>query len=360
MNLLIKIVIISLIFLNISCKNNDNLVIKKEVSFKNSLGNNYRFFGKFEQNNKAYVYFADLMTRKKIYFHDNKGVLEDSILFNNPLLIEKNIHSLSVISKDTLLLYSNREIISINKKCEIIKTLNLDTLLVNENIIYEISALNSSSSPNLKNQILIRLSFREAKNQISTNEDYYKQSFDNPNLLIINNFFTQTVSYKLYPYNYYKYLFKDSGAFLENFKYFKLNGNYVLCSNFSDRILIFDSLFKNYKTIKIESNFTEIGKSKPLVSFANRYEFANIQEIFYLKKSKEYIFIIRHEIEKDNLKLKNARPFSMIKLDNEFNKLNEKAYLNDLFKSYRAFLLNEQIYINKNLKDEDKNVFSSF
>ncbi|WP_445720148.1 hypothetical protein [Flavobacterium sp.] len=356
-----KLFILSLTIIFISCKKDDLLKAKENIEFNNSLKGNYRYFGTFKEKENTIIFFGDLMTAKKIYFHNEKGHLIDSISFNNKQLEDYDF-DLNFISKDTFLLTNKKYIFALNKKCEIIKTIDIDSFLKNEPNDYHFKIPYDIHGKELKNNILISLDWRKNKNehQPSSIEEFIRSSFMSPNLGLIQNVFSDVPNYKLHTKNYYQYFFENYGSFTERFYAYSFNDEYVIPPNYSDNFIVFKKDLKSHKIIKLQSKYCTNNRIKPLISETKNFKYARIQNIFYSEKVEKYFVILRHELKENDEKYRLSRPFSIIVLNREFEKIDEKAILDDSFTNHLSFNINDKIYIKQNLKNESKNIFSVF
>lgn len=357
-----KIFTLVIIIFTIGCQKKNILEPSGKVEFKNALNGNYRYFGSFKEKDKSIVFFGDLMTQKKIYFHNETGQLIDSISFNNQLLQDGDFH-LNIISRDTFLLTDKKSIFALNKKSEIIKRIVIDSLLKDLPNVYHYKMPYNLYGDQLKENIFMSIDWRKTKSKNRKNlsiDKFCETSFSNPNLLVLDNLFSDKPSYKLHPKNYYQYLFHNYGSFAEGFYPYFLNENYMISTNYSDKILIFNKNLAFKKLIKITSLYVSSNRAKPIISETKNFKHPRIQNVFYSEISEKYFVILRHSLKENDLKYRLSRPFSLITLDKNFKKLDEKAIFDDSYTNHLSFNVNDKIYIKQNLKDESKNVFSVF
>ena len=106
-------------------------MVKKRITFNLNL--NFQQIATYydKVSGKEYIYFTDFFTKKCINIFDIKGKKVDSIPLQNSLNSLDKILSVCMINRDSILInapYSNK-IILINRKGEVLKKINLDTLL---------------------------------------------------------------------------------------------------------------------------------------------------------------------------------------------------------------------------------------
>lgn len=180
-----KCILFFSIFCLLSCKKDVLLVSKKTVTFSNGLGKNYRFFGTFKEKDSTFVFFADLVSKKKIYFHTPTGKLVDSIALH----IKEKVLALNFISRDTFFVSEKPYITALNRKGEVLKQVAVNNLLEKEDSWYHFKPSVFMQSNTLKNRIPLGLDWRGYKERSFKKADWWKHNYSQPNLLYINHFF---------------------------------------------------------------------------------------------------------------------------------------------------------------------------
>lgn len=353
------ILFLTVAFLLISCKNEKFLEPSKNIEFKNSLGDNYRFIGSFKEKDSIIIFFADLVTKKKVYFHTKNGKLIDSITFNNSELLKDDYYTLSFINRDTLFIGNNFNIIALNKNCDVIKKIERNKLLKDEPFNYHFHFSNNMHGEQLKDKFYVNLGWRGDNNMSveKFNEIYEESTFSNPNLLCINDFFTDNCTYTMYPKNYYTYLFENPEYYVESLKMSFVNNNYIISTDFSNKIIIVND---NFKTVKIEPDSPSSFK-EPTLTNMKYHNGATFLRLFYSETTNSYMAIYRHSLDDKSFKFHYYRPFSIIQLDNSFNKITEKAIFDNSHEPYYSFAVDNTIFVKqKNTENENKNIFSTF
>lgn len=234
--------------------------------------------------------------------------------------------------------------------------------------VYEIADSYKTNTAFNSKTCFLGLSWIKNGNKNLSNKDYFIEAFDKPSIVKLNNFFTDTVSYVFNKTNHYRSWYNEPKVFSEGFNYRQVRNYAYIFSFFSNEILQFD--IKNLKVIKnipVISDYTSIGK-KPLdidveeissreVILRSKMAGA-ITDIFYLPNKKCFYVIVRHEINKEDVDEEFYRPFSFIKYDENFNKINETVINNDKvdYIGYNIIQTKQGLMIQTNAKQNEKAV----
>ena len=334
-----------------SCNSNVSSIlnVKEIINFNVGFNPESRFTGSFldKISGKEIIYFAEPITRKVIKFYDIKGKIQDSTSLIELSKATSRINSLKVISKDTILFFNFNQIIAVNRYGKIWKRIDLKELTFNDksNNIFDFNdSFKSNNEVDSKNIILGLNWVSNKNNRINKNnfsyKDYFISSFNNPSIIKLNDYLTDSISYKYSNQNHYKSLFDKPQIFSEGFNYRQINGKIYIISYYSNNILVFDKdKLKVINKFEILSNFTNIGNT-PFDANADVNKFSGekaiiesksagaIVDIFYFQKNKIYYVIVRHEIDIEDVSNEKDRKFSLIKYDNFFKKISE-AVIND-------------------------------
>lgn len=373
-----KYILLITLFFVVGCSKNrvsSNFKPKNNITFDVGFNPSFEFCGSFfdKKNSNELIYFADPVTNKVIKFFNPNGKIQDSISLKNLSKATSTILSLKVISKDTLLFFNYTQIIAVNSKGNVFKLIDLQFLTQNDpsNEIYEFMSNNEAN----KNSLLLGLNWVKNKNENKDLSDveYFSESFKKPSIIKINKFLSDSISYTYSSHNHYNSLYNSPKIFSERFRYKQTNNKVFLISFFSNNLLEYDiNKLVVLKKIPIVSDFTKIGIeplkvddpdfSSETVIQKNKMAGA-ITGLFYNYKTKQYIVLVRHQIEKDFVYKEKERPFSIIRYDKSFNKISEVVANKEQFDYYGYNLIQTQngiiILNNKNTNDK-KLSFSIF
>ena len=350
--------ILIILLLKSSCKKEDAqeaIEVKETIIFDVGFNPNFNFVGTFfdKISHEEVIYFAEPVTNKQIKFFNIKGKLLDSINLENLSKMMPTINSLKVISRDTLLFFNYGEIVVVNKKGAVLKKIDLNKVISKDssNDVFEISNdFGSNKDCNGQNIILgINWSSNKIDNKKLSYKDFFIKNFNKPSIIRLDNYLTDSITYKFSLQNHYKSWYKEPKIFSEGFNYRQINGQLFIFSFFSNDILVFDiEKLKVIEKVCVKSNETSIG-IKPLG--VNETEFSGenvikkakaagaITDIFYLANKHQYYIIVRHEVDEDNVGNEKDRPFSIIKYDELFNIVDEIIMTNknvEFFDYYRV------------------------
>ena len=317
---------------------------KETIIFNIGFKPEFRFAGSFfdEINNEEVIYFAEPVTNKQIKFFNAKGEFLDSINLESLSKSSSHLNSLKIISRDTIMFLNYNEIIVLNKNGRVCKRVDLKKVISNNasNDIFEFTDSFRGNKYTNKEKMILGLSWSSNKfdNKTLSYEDFFIKSFSKPSIIRLDNYLTDSITYKFSSQNHYKSWYKEPKIFSEGFNYRQINGQLFIFSFFSNEILIFDiEKLKVIRKISINSNLTSIGIEPYNV---NETEFSGekamvkaksagaITDIFYLANKKQYYVLVRHELDEEKILNEKERPFSIIKYDSFFNKLSEMV-IND-------------------------------
>jgi len=356
-----------LLFLSVfllSCNNNKSVLLTKkgEVFFglKNALSYSRKGIFFDRKTKKELVFFADAVTNKKILFFDVNGVLNDSVDLKEVTKTFEKPLNIKIISKDSILYLNKEFIVLINKKGEIKNVVDLMKLTANDtsNDVYKFLPSFSNNYIEENKNIIFSLDWQYHKNNKDNYDfkNYYIDAFKKPSIVRFDNFLTDSVSYVYEKENVFKNVFDKPKKFGRGIYYKKINDKNFIISLYSNYLLQFDEEnLKVAKKILIESDYTKIGHK----AFDINEEFNDVYNmpkgiltnIFYDKKIGCYYVVVLHKIEFKNdeidYKKLDERPFSIIKYDTDFKKLNEFVFnkekseylVNGIFQTEKGLLI---------------------
>lgn len=370
-------ILLSCFFIIVSCdekKSTLSLNIKGEISFDTGFNPESKFSGAFFDKNtrEEVIYFAEPVTQKIIKFFNSEGKILDSVCLKNLSQVTPTINSLKVISRDTIIFFNYTQIIVVDRRGEVSRLIDLKKLIENDNSgdVYEFSDSFCSNYEIDRHTIILNLNWvKNKKTTIDLSyEEFFLKNYEKPSIIKINNFLTDSISYTFSKQNHYRSFTEKPKIFSEGFNCKQINNKTFITSNYTNFLLMYDiNKLKVKGKIPIFSDFTTIGR-EPLniddPSFASKENFEKakmagaITGLFFNYKTKEYIVIVRHQIEKDFIFKEKERPFSIIKYDNNFSKINEVVINQDKLEyfGYKLIQTRNGIMILNNKNTNDKNI----
>lgn len=336
-----------------------------------------RFSGTFYSNKISadVIYFADLVTHKKINIFEQNGNLIEKIDVKAIPYLESS-WGFEMISNDTIIITVGNPIQLIyilNDKAEIVKQIVISEIQGNEKDKY---TLDAPYQRTLYNNSKIYLSYRHFKDKEHFYTDYlYSRTYNDsliqsPYITSIDIIEKKTVPYNIFHGIYNKSFSKDDSD-IQNIQNFVIaNNNIFFPIIYNSKVYIYNiETERLVKEIKLESKFTEMGYTLLKCNKDNYIDVENkmtdnmyhysgsLKYILWDKYRKLYYFIIRHET-KEKFKYKS---FSIQIYDEKFNLKSEQLFdYNKYNIDVNAFLVTKEGLMincnNKESKNYEKNI----
>lgn len=378
----IALLLIIITVLIIRCDNtNDNKIEKiKDISFHVN-PDRYRIAGVIDEEgeSKKKMYFGDIVTDKCIKFFDLHGNILDSISLQKALKKLGSIEYFTTLSKDSILVHSSytNQIAIIDSDGNCWHHIDLHNKLYDDKgQYYEIHRPKLCKG---NKTVFFNIDWRMEKSKnvkvpdnITELEYYYKKIYEDiPQFFKINNLFVDNFSMVFGGDEVFKKITDsfDSKFFGDYSFYNVVNGHLIKASLYSDKLFVMDtsSLTVN-KTVKIESEYTRIGAdfikieeiSKKFQQLTDKYGY--IRKILYNEHVNKYVLVIRIEnnsTPKNNMETE-ANPFSVMILDQDFNKLSEYLFDQYDYIAETTKLINEGLLIKQHNQNKDETVYTLF
>lgn len=300
---------------------------------------------KSKKANEFSVYFAEPVTKKIIKFFDLNGEYKDSINLKPIASKIANVENISVISRDTILMYFADKIIAINR----FGTITHSKELPLENTNGDFFIFGSPTISNFTNntsQIILYHDWRYNKNEPDLNfKEYYANYFEKPMYSRISDFFGDSINVS-YSENssLYKEIYSKPKIFLETPKYIQLGNEFYAFSLYSNKIFKFNiNDFKLSNSFIIESQYTSVGSEALDLIQENSINLGKktgeiaknsgrIGTILHNSTKNEFYVLIYHKTNYQKIEDISLRPFSIIKYNKEFIKIKEIPFTNEIYK----------------------------
>lgn len=378
----ITLFLLCIIAIFVNCDNtNDNKIEKiKDISF-NVNPDRYRFAGVIDGDGESgkYMYLGDIVTDKCIKYFDLHGNLLDSTSLQKAMQKLGSIESLALASKDTILLQSSytNQIAIIDSEGKCWHKIDLYDKLYDKNGRYYEFHMPQLYNKNETTFFWLDWRMEKSKNVeipdgLTEVEYYYKNYYkDIPRFLKINNVFRDNYSLEFGGDEIYRNIIDSFyNQAIDDYSFYNVvNDDLVKASLYSDNLFILDtSTLKITKTIMIESEYTSIGAefikieepSNKFQQLTDKYGY--IRKILYNEHFNKYVLVISIENErtsKNNIETE-INPFSVMVLDEDFNKLNEYLFDQYDYIAYTTELINEGLLIRKYNQNKDETVYTLF
>lgn len=384
--------IIATILLSISCinkeKTKNTLTPVKDVVFDVGFNTSPKFVNYFFDNNKQYVYFADPVSRRIMKIFDIEGNFIDSVPLNNVVNEILFVENISFKSLDTIFAFSDYQnknnIVVFNRKGEIFKKVNLDSLIskITDNK-YEVYNTSNYTEFMKNNILMLNACWIGNKNDKQLNKvpttsleflQYAHTNIYHSNYFLkINDFFSETPQIKFGFSEYGKAISEIPSLIIgggSRFSY--INNSIFVLTRYNNFIFEVDKKTLNLKRkIKIESNYSKLNR-KPLELDSNLIENMNnsllldktmgrISSIHYNNYLKKYFVVVSHDKPVEKAETWPSG-FSIITYDLDFNKIKEfpftelKYVFRPILTDKGILLLNYQEYE----KDKKRRVYTLF
>ncbi|MFW5805349.1 MAG: hypothetical protein ACOCVX_02360 [Bacteroidales bacterium] len=377
---LLLIIIITAAFIN--CDNtNDNKIEKiKDISFHVN-PDRYRIAGVIDEEGESEkkMYFGDIVTDKCIKIFDLHGNILDSISLQKALKKLGSIENFTTSSKDSILVHSSytNQIAIIDSDGNCWHHIDLHNKLYDDKGHYYEIHMPKLCKGNKSVFFNIGWGMEKSKNvevpdNITELEYYYKKLYnDIPCFLKINNVYKENFYLEFGGSDIFENITDsfDSKLFADYPFYNVVNGRLLNASLYSDKLFVMDtSSLTVSKTVKIESEYTRIGGdfikieeiSKKFQQLTDKYGY--IRKILYNEHVNKYVLVIRIEnnrTPKNNMETE-ANPFSVMILDQDFNKLGEYVFDQYEYLAYTTELINEGLLIKQHNQNKDETVYTLF
>lgn len=332
----------------------------KEICFEVGFTTLRKFRGIYydKKDNEEYFYFADPVTHKKIKIFDLKGHFKYEIPlfeFSKKLIsIDKILFS----DKDSILVLGSNTVYLTDESGKIRNTTNLNRLSSKNDFYTYLLPQTTNFTDNYKS-LLFNCDWRYNLNK--EYKYYYEDCFYKSRFVKIKNIFdSKKIEYK-FSDNFYSNISKEPKNYFELLQFHIKDNKIYTMSCYSEYLFIYDfNTLKPLKKIKIISNSTDIS-IKPtnanidMDSEAYHKLFANYGFINNIKINNQNIYLTFNlNVKGEDINI-SERPFTILKYDNNFKKINEitfydKTYCGSSVKLIKQGLLLENLKKSTNEK----------
>jgi len=315
------------------------------VDFFPSLRCSGSYFDK--KHNKTLIYFSEPTTRKELkIFDDNANELYSIDLKKAVNYLNGDVYNLTFFSLDTIVLsgFYNNRLAYINSQGELWKTTELSNLLQKDTFWYELHPASGKGNMRNGNAFLFHSSYIKNPNTAPKLSvyDWYKNYFESYYFFYVDDVFADTLSGNFKVKGFYKNLYNKPCTFIEPEFYSIINDKIFVFTMYSDYFFVFDATtFELLKEEQAHSDYTKIG-TEPVEltkeNISNVQDLINqktrrvgyVEDILYDEKTKNYLLQLHHE----NLDRFRSNKFSILILDEEFNKKGEIPFTNGKIKAF--------------------------
>lgn len=366
-----------------SCINKNLKEIKitpiKNLEYETGFDYNYKNAKVFysQELNRELIYFADIVTQKKISFFDLNGKKLYDIPLNYVTNNGYDIDSYEVLNKDSvavLTLYNNI-VFLLNKKGDCLKTVYLDSLIKDKNKnrfeYYSIKYKNKNNFVLAANWLGSDTS-KIPQNSYAHLEYFYRNLPLQPKLVSLNIFNSNQHNVLWGLDSAYSKITKNNelNIFVETNKFLSTEKNIFFYSWYSNKIFqINKENLQLEKKITIDANGQNIGVVPKYLNQKNQnYIFdsvsiglqsqASISNVIFDKYRNFFYVIIAN---KHDIKYKGkGRNYSILVYDKNFEKINEVYLDKELYLPSLLFPCKEGVLIGIDSKTNDNHSYAKF
>ncbi len=276
---------------------------------------------------KYFISIPEPTTDKKIYLFTFDGKPYDTIDISGLVnKLQNTQEKVALLSRDTIIFYTSKQIIFSNEKNKIFRIINVDSIFKDspDKMGFFSQVLMDFNRPEAS-FIISGLDWYGDKKKGYKNESYYKIAYQKPNLIILykNSWKTRLLStYKLFQDKPYYAFDGFRGKVCKD-------GNLVVYSYMSDKIFFLDTVnFKVKKILHVKSDLTETFVPPLPYNFdgdINKYylKYGQIFKILYNKQKKQYYVMVQHQLFDMSKENKERRKSSIIVYDQNLKKIKE-------------------------------------
>jgi len=304
-----------------------------------------------KKHNKTLIYFSEPTTRKELkIFDDQTNELYSIDLKEAVNYLNGDVYNLTFFSKDTIVLsgFYNNRLAYIDSQGELWKTAELTNLLQKNDYQYEVHPTSSCGTIKKGKNLLLHTEYRgRIKSDTLINYydnlvNWYKNSFESYHFFYVDNIFSDNLSGRFKVKELYKNLYNKPYGFTEPKFYSIINDKIFVFTTYSDYFLIFDAnTFELIKKVQLHSDYTKIGVDPIELNEKNIGSYQDVlnqkarrvgyvEDVLYDNKTKNYLLKLHHE----NFDRFRSNKFSIIILDEEFNKKGEIPFTNGKLKAF--------------------------
>ncbi|WP_264558131.1 hypothetical protein [Flavobacterium sp. N2270] len=354
-----------IIFLfTISCDKKE-ITFLKEVTFKTNFASQIKFRGTFKDPNdqKEYFYIADPVTHKTIKIFDLNGDFEYEIPLQSFNENQINIDKIVIHNKDSICVLGFNTLYLTNSAGIINETIPLKREVGTDVYTY-LLLQNTNFSDNYK-ELLFFCDWRGYTDK--EYKTYYEDAFYKPKHLKIKNIFDSKKREYQYGGIFYKNLSSKPLQYFEMTSFYAYKDKLYVMSGYSNFLFIYDrSTLQLIDKVKINSSYTNIGVkaftlekkafSKDYHELYSKYGFINKVVVH-----DNFIYLVMNlNVNGEDIHI-SEYPFSIIKYDLNFNKVNEIAFKDKTYCGSSVLITNEGILM-ENLKKstDEKTIYTLF
>jgi len=344
----------------------------KYFSSRNYVGSYYD-----KKHNKTLIYFGEPKTEKILKIFDDTGNELYKINLKKGLdTLDYDVKGISVFSSDTIVLCSffRNKIAIINSEGEVLKMVDFTNQAQENNSKYELHPTTKHSGAMIidKKSLLFvseRRDYVDTTNQPERNnidriKDFYIKRFESFYFFKIDDIFSKNPKGNFKVKGLYKNWHDIPYIFVEPNDYRIIEDKIFVFSTYSDSFLILDvESFEVIKKVQLISDYTTIG-TEPIElleeNILNLQELLNqkarsvgyVGDILYDKKSKRYFATLIFANKSGGYR---NNDFSIISLDENFQKINEIPFTDGKLKSNAPIFTDKGIMFKANIEEDEDN-----
>lgn len=350
--------------LTISCDKKE-ITFLKEVTFKTNFASQIKFRGTFKdpKDQKEYFYIADPVTHKTIKIFDLNGDFEYEIPLQSFNENQINIDKIVIHNKDSICVLGFNTLYLTNSAGIINETIPLKREVGTDVYTY-LLLQNTNFSDNYK-ELLFFCDWRGYTDK--EYKTYYEDAFYKPKHLKIKNIFdSKKIEYQ-YGGIFYKNLSSKPLKYPEMTSFYAYKDKLYVMSGYSNYLFAYDrNTLQLINKSKINSSYTEIGRnafSLKTDDYSDEYRKSHLSYGFINKVvvHDNFIYLVMNlNVNGEDVHI-IERPFSIIKYDLNFNKVNEIAFKDKTYCGSSVLITNEGILM-ENLKKstDEKTIYTLF
>jgi hypothetical protein len=369
-----------------SCRDDQKNNIQEKITFDIPFSYSGRLSGTYFNTftNEELIYIAEPVTQKEIFFYGNDGLKKDSIPLKAILTEVAEIEAISFISPDSIVLFGLEKIALINKKGEIKLINDLKRFSANsKGDLFSFRFSNLSNFADSNKEIVINTYWKNNINNdnlekykigsFESFEFYYTNFHQNPYLVSLDNYLTDSISATFSKKNTYKDFHQEDYAILEGFYSKQIKDEVFVFSQYSDLVLKLDATtMECIEKFKIKSDYTNIGVVPLKVKNGSHINFGKVMskklqsegsifDLLFDESENKFYLIVCHDFKIKEGQSTDYRPFSIIFLTKKFEKIKEINFEYGTHSPYYCMITKKGLLVlNKYENEEDPKIFSVY
>ncbi len=359
------LLIVFLTYLIQACREKKNsplassLVIEDSIHLPLRFKPSYKYINAAKIHDREYIWVAEPLTDKKIYFFDTQGKPVDTIHLDRIMNILGGYNENLTLEPGQTILYTPKQIIFLdNESKDVLKIFNVDSLFGKQNDVYMFShkLLKNFNKPSTS-FLLINLWWRKFKQRKVLDGEYYKIQHTKPIFVILDKKTGKIIKryavltwFNPEPYN----AFHTFDMKVCN------DGNIAVFTRFSDTIYFLDTIHFNLsRKLPVKSNrvstkapMLPVDYDKPITYHLGVH--GGIINLFYSPSKKLYYVIVADDLEDLKLKNREKQDFAIMVYDTLFRKKQEYIVNASEYEMFHTFVTDKGLWLMKNNKNYDK------